>query len=191
MPRPKWVKEAFERVSLRIHQDININTSMLVDPADLVVILPAQTRYEQRGGGTSTSTERRIRFSPEIKGHPQVGESKPEWEIPALIATSAQPELKEFLCFPTSQSIRDEMAQVMPVYNQIHTLQKEGDHWQWGGPQLCRDGDFLKCPTKSLSPLQYPNTQLEKGFKMTTCRGKHLILLFLQRRHVAGWFGKK
>ena len=54
---------------------------MLVDPADLVVILPAQNRYEQRGGGTSTSTERRIRFSPEIKGHPQVGESKPEWEI--------------------------------------------------------------------------------------------------------------
>ena len=56
---------AQKRVSLRIHQDININTSMLVDPADLVVILPAQTRYEQRGGGTSTSTERRIRFSPE------------------------------------------------------------------------------------------------------------------------------
>lgn len=194
MPRPKWVKEAFERVSLRIHQDININTSMLVDPADLVVILPAQTRYEQRGGGTSTSTERRIRFSPEIKGHPQVGESKPEWEIPALVATSAKPELKDFLCFPTSQSIRDEMAQVMPVYNQIHTLQKEGDHWQWGGPQLCRDGDFAKMPNRKarFTPLQYPKTQLKKGlFKMTTRRGKQFnSMVFAKEDTLQGGLGR-
>ncbi|MBM76769.1 MAG: formate dehydrogenase [Proteobacteria bacterium] len=175
MPRPQWVKEAFERVRLRIHQDININTSMLVDPAEAVILLPAQTRYEQRGGGTSTSTERRIRFSPEIPGHPIVGETKPEWEIPGLIAAAANPNLKEALCFPSSQSIRDEMAKVMPVYEKINTLTREGDHWQWGGPQLCRDGDFAKMPNGKarFSVLQAPDTRLPEGlFKMTTRRGK-------------------
>ena len=99
MPRPSWVKEAFENIRLRIHQDINLNTSTLVEPGELVVVLPAQTRYEQRGGGTSTSTERRIRFSPEIEGHPQVGVCKPEWEIPGLVAAAAHPALKEALSF--------------------------------------------------------------------------------------------
>ena len=32
------------------------------------------TRYEQPGGGTSTSTERMVYFSPEIKG-PRIEES--------------------------------------------------------------------------------------------------------------------
>jgi hypothetical protein len=39
---------------------------MLVDPGDTVVLLPAATRYEQRDGGTQTTTERGIVFSPEI-----------------------------------------------------------------------------------------------------------------------------
>ena len=37
--------------------------------------LPAATRYEQAGGGTSTTTERRVAFSPEIDG-PKVGEAR-------------------------------------------------------------------------------------------------------------------
>ena len=55
-------------VPLRVHQDIVLSSQMLVDPADVVVLLPAATRYEQRGGGTETTTERRIAFSPEIRG---------------------------------------------------------------------------------------------------------------------------
>ena len=43
-----------------------------------VIILPAATRYEQEGGGTETTTERRIIFSPEIPGH-RVGEARSEW----------------------------------------------------------------------------------------------------------------
>ena len=175
MPDPDYIKEAFSKIKLRVHQDINLNTSTLVDPAELLVILPAQTRYEQRGGGTSTSTERRIRFSPEIPGHPVVGEAKPEWEIPALVAVSAQKHLKEALCFPTSQSIRDEMAKVMPVYHRINELQKEGDQWQWGGKQLCVDGDFSKMPNgrARFHAVDVPNTSVPEGwFKMTTRRGK-------------------
>src|SRR5262249_5900140 len=66
LPDPDYVHEALGKLSLRVHQDIYLTTQMLVDPADTVVLLPAQTRYEQRGGGTETSTERRIIFSPEI-----------------------------------------------------------------------------------------------------------------------------
>src|SRR5207237_525119 len=80
LPEPAYVREALERVPVRVHQDLVLAPPMLLDPADVVVILPGQTRYEQRGGGTETSTERRIYFSPEIRGH-QVGESRSEWEI--------------------------------------------------------------------------------------------------------------
>ena len=194
MPRPSWVVEAFEKVRLRVHQDININSSMLVDPKELVVVLPAQTRYEQTGGGTSTSTERRIRFSPEIPGHPQVGECKPEWEIPGLIAAAARPELSEALCFPTSQSIRDEMAKAMPVYHKINTLSREGDHWQWGGPRLCEDGDFAKLPNNRavFSALDAPDTALPDGkFKMSTRRGKQFnSMIFAKQDTLQGGKGR-
>ncbi|MEC8381321.1 MAG: FdhF/YdeP family oxidoreductase [Myxococcota bacterium] len=175
MPQPEWVVEGFQRVRLRIHQDINLNTSALVEPKEAILLLPAQTRYEQKGGGTSTSTERRIRFSPEIPGHPQVGECKPEYEIPALIAAAAKPNLKDALCFESSQAIRDEMARVMPVYHRINELSKEGDHWQWGGAQLCANGDFANMPDcrASFSILDAPETEVPEGwFKMTTRRGK-------------------
>ena len=58
-----------------------MNPTMLVEPADTVVLLPSRTRYEQRGGGTETSTERRVIYSPEIPG-PRPGEARDEWEIP-------------------------------------------------------------------------------------------------------------
>ena len=73
MPDTDYIEEAFQKVGLRIHQDINLNTSTLIEPGEMIVLLPAQTRYEQRGGGTSTSTERRIRFSPEIQGIQTLG----------------------------------------------------------------------------------------------------------------------
>ena len=72
LPDPEFVDDALGRVPLRVHQDIVVSSQMLVDPGDVVVLLPAATRYEQRDGGTETTTERRIAFSPEIAGH-QVG----------------------------------------------------------------------------------------------------------------------
>src|SRR5207247_9960372 len=65
LPEPEYVREALGRVPLRIHQDIVLSSAMLVDPAYAVLLFPAQTRYEQRGGGTETSTERRAYFPPE------------------------------------------------------------------------------------------------------------------------------
>jgi hypothetical protein len=62
-------------IGFRVHQDIMLSSNMLVDPADTVVLLPTRTRYEQRGGGTETSTERRIIYSPEIPG-PRIPETR-------------------------------------------------------------------------------------------------------------------
>ena len=52
LPQPDDVRRALERVPLRIHQDIVLNSSMLVEPRDVVYLLPAKTRYEHAGGVT-------------------------------------------------------------------------------------------------------------------------------------------
>jgi len=67
------------------------------------------------------------------------------------------------------------MAKVMPVYNRINELQSEGDEWQWGGPQLCPNGDFSGMPDGKgqFQIPEIPNTKLPTGwYKMTTRRGK-------------------
>jgi predicted molibdopterin-dependent oxidoreductase YjgC len=139
MPDPKFVAEALTKVPVRVHQDIVLNTSMLLDPDEAVVLLPGQTRYEQRTGGTSTSTERRIRFTPEIPGH-RLGETLPDWEIPVLIGRKSMPNSDKLFPFDDTQAIREEMSRVMPIYQGIEKLTKEGDQLQWGGPQLYKDG---------------------------------------------------
>ena len=70
-----------------------INESALVEPEGEdgeILLLPAQTRYEQRGGSTETSTERRIIYSPEIPG-PRPGEARSEWEIFQDLAARVKP----------------------------------------------------------------------------------------------------
>src|SRR5690606_20526194 len=75
LPDPVAVAAALDRVPTRIHQDVIVTTQMLVDGDD-VILLPVATRYEQKGGGTSTTTERRVAFSPEIPR--RVGEARSE-----------------------------------------------------------------------------------------------------------------
>src|SRR3954462_133869 len=69
-------RRALTRPRLRVHQDIVLSSSMLVDGDGDVLLLPAATRYESPGGGTETTTERRIVFSPEIPGR-RIGSAKP------------------------------------------------------------------------------------------------------------------
>ena len=138
----RFVEEALAQVSVRVHQDIVLNSSMLIDAEEAVVLLPGQTRYEQKGGGTTTSTERRIRFTPEISGH-QIGESRPEWEIPCLIAQRAMPNGNLLFPYSDTQSIRVEMSRVMPMYQGVEKLTKQGDWLQWGGAYLFKGG---QCP---------------------------------------------
>jgi predicted molibdopterin-dependent oxidoreductase YjgC len=145
IPDRRFVAEALQKVPVRIHQDIFLNSSMLLDPEEIVLILPSQTRYEQRSGGTSTSTERRIRFTPEIPGHP-IGESLPEWEIPAIIGRKSMPNGDLLFPFTDTQSIREEMGRVVPIYQGVEKLKQEGDHLQWGGPFLYKNGQFSAMP---------------------------------------------
>src|SRR5687767_13729361 len=66
LPEPERVRAALSRALLRVHQDILINDQMLIELSDEVILLSAKTRYEQVDGGTETSTERRVMFTPEI-----------------------------------------------------------------------------------------------------------------------------
>ncbi|MBI3819398.1 MAG: FdhF/YdeP family oxidoreductase [Planctomycetes bacterium] len=174
MPDPKFVEHAMSLVRTRIHQDIVINTSTLLDPGESVLLLPAQTRYEHAGGVTSTNTERRIRFSPEIPG-PRIGEAKPEWEIPALIAMRARPELKQSLHYENTMQIREEIARVVPLYKGIENLKKAGDWVQWGGPMLCAGGRFEGMPADraEFRIVKMPDVAVPDGkFYLSTRRGK-------------------
>ena len=157
MPDPKYVTEALVQVPVRVHQDIVLNNSMLLDAKGAVIILPGQTRYEQRTGGISTSTERRIRFTPEIPGH-KIGETLPEWEIPTLIGRKSMPNGDKLFPFNDTQTIREEMSRIMPIYQGIEKLTQEGDQLQWGGPQLYSEG-FTAMPANRavFTPLEPPD----------------------------------
>jgi molybdopterin-dependent oxidoreductase alpha subunit len=158
-----FVSDALKNVRFRIHQDIVLRGSMLLDARETVLVLPGQTRYEQRGGGTSTSTERRIRFTPEIPGH-GIGEALPEWEIPSLIGRRAMPNGDVLFPFKDTRSIREEMARVMPMYQGIEKLNNEGDQLQWGGPYLFKTG-FTNMPNRRalFTVLTPPDRSVPEG----------------------------
>lgn len=171
LPDPVQVEQALAKVPLRVHQDIVVTSQMLVPGAD-VILLPVCTRYEQEGGGTETTTERRIVFSPEIP-HP-VGEARSEWRLFADVAMRVRPELREQFSWRDNLALRTEIARVVPLYAGIETLHDTGDQVQWGGPHLCADGVF---PTESgrgaFSVLQHPDVALPPGsFALSTRRGK-------------------
>ncbi len=173
LPEPAYVAQALRNVPLRVHQDIVLTSQMLEEPADTVVILPAHTRYEQPGGGTETSTERRVYFNPEIPGR-RIGESRSEWEILMELAERVYPERRDQIHFRDAAGIRTEIAQVIPAYDGIQRLQRKGDAFQWGGARLCEDANFPTSDRKAhfaaLVPLEL---DLPKGwFLLSTRRGR-------------------
>jgi molybdopterin-dependent oxidoreductase alpha subunit len=173
LPEPDLVNRALGNLKLRIHQDIVVNPTMLVDPADTVVLLPSRTRYEQRGGGTETSTERRIIYSPEIPG-PRILESKDEWEIPVLVARALGGQRAESV-FPwkDTQDIRNEIDRVCPTYKGIAGLQKKGDNFQYGGPHLLVDRCLTPDGKGHFTAVQLPEEHVPPGhFLLSTRRGK-------------------
>ena len=172
MPDRGYMLEALQRVKLRVHQDIVLNTSSLL-PGHTVLLLPAQTRYETPGGGTATSTERRIRYSPEIEG-PRIAEARPEWRIPVEVAIAMRPALARHFAWSGPGDIRAEMARAMPMYAGIESLAAEGESLQWGGPYLFKDG-FTCMPgaRARFSPVEMPRIVIPPGmFLLTTRRGK-------------------
>ena len=172
LPEPEKVREAVEKIRLRIHQDIVVSSNMLVDPADTVILLPSRTRYEQRGGGTETTTERRIIFSPEIPG-PRPGEAKDEWEIPVLVARRARSEAAEIFPWHDTQDIRAEIDRVCPTYKGIGNLRKKGDQFQYGGPRLLVDRFLTPDGKGHFTAIELPEEKVPEGhFILATRRGK-------------------
>ncbi len=173
LPEPDRIHDALARLRLRVHQDIVVNPTMLVDPGETVVLLPARNRYEQRGGGTETSTERRVIYSPEIPG-PRPGEARDEWEIPVLLARHLDPEgaAKAFPWKHTAD-IRAEIDRICPTYRGVGKLRQKGDSFQYGGPRLLADSFATSSGKGHFSAIDLPRASIPKGkFLLSTRRGK-------------------
>jgi len=173
LPDPERVERALGTIKLRIHQDIVVNPTMLAEPAGTVLLLPARTRYEQRGGGTETSTERRVIYSPEIPG-PRPGEARDEWEIPVELARRLDPA-HAAAAFPWRDAgdIREEIERVCPAYRGIARLKRKGDHFQYGGPRLLADRFPTPDGKGHFSVLELPRDEAAPGrFLLSTRRGK-------------------
>ncbi|RIK79285.1 formate dehydrogenase [candidate division KSB1 bacterium] len=181
LPEPDFVRAALANTPLRVHQDIVLSPQMFVEPNKTVILLPARTRFEQTGGGTETSTERRIYFSPEIPGR-RVGESKSEWEIFMELAEHVYPERRAQIHFDDAAQIRREIAQAVPFYEGIQHLQQKGDALQWGGSRLCEGwtfetpegrAHFAALPLPQREAFEQAHAEASNGkFTVTTRRGK-------------------
>lgn len=171
LPDPQRVSSALATVGLRVHLDVVATSQMLVEGED-VLVLPVRTRYEQEGGGTETSTERRIIFSPEIPR--TVGTAKSEWRLWGEIAGKVAPAHAASFSWRDNQHLREEIAQVVPAYKGIERLAVTGDSVQWGGRHLCEGGVFPTADgrAKFTTPTARP-VDLPKGsFLLSTRRGK-------------------
>jgi anaerobic selenocysteine-containing dehydrogenase len=151
---------------------------MLIPAREEVLLLPAKTRYEQDDGGTETTTERRIIFSPEIPR--QVGEARAEWKILRDLAAAAFPERAHLLGCETGWKMREEIARVVPFYEGIQNLKATGDAVQYGGPHLCANAKFQTPDGKAhFKPAPLPERIHVPGsangacqFVLSTRRGK-------------------
>jgi predicted molibdopterin-dependent oxidoreductase YjgC len=177
LPDPAYVARALARTPCRVHQDLILTDQMLLEPADEVILLPAKTRYEQDGGGTETTTERRIVFSPELP-HP-VGEARAEWRILRELACAVDARADGLLGCGDGPAIRAEIAHVVPFYAGIERLVRAGDSVQWGGPHLCTEGRFPTPDGKAhFRAVPLPETDRPRDtFALSTRRGKQFNTL--------------
>ena len=184
LPDARLCRRALVRPRLRVHHDLVLSPPMLVESAGDVILLPAATRYESAGGGTETSTERRIIFSPEIRGR-RIGSARPEWQVFGEAMARAWPEHAGRICFSDAAAIRSEIARAVPLYAGIETLHARGDQIQWGGRTLFADGRFATpdgkahftpldpvSPARSTSATATRSVGSSPTFRLSTRRGK-------------------
>ena len=166
-------REALRRPRLRVHHDIVLSSAMLVEPSDTVLVLPATTRYETPGGGTETSTERRIIFSPEIPGR-RIGSARPEWWAIAHAIARVVPQAAAELAYDDAGGIKDEIARAVPLYAGIERLRAQGDQVQWGGPRLFEHGRFATPDGRArLTAVRLQGRRLDPHtYFVSTRRGK-------------------
>ncbi|MGR3293833.1 MAG: NADH-quinone oxidoreductase subunit NuoG, partial [Candidatus Scalindua sp.] len=118
-PNGKKVNDAFKKIEFVVVQD-----SFLTETAQLAdVVLPSSTFVEK--GGTFTNmamTVQRLH-----KAIPQVGDSKPDWQIICDLAEKMGHEYE----YTTSKDIVDEIGKSVPIYEgiEINRLRRKGFHW--------------------------------------------------------------
>ena len=118
-PNGKKVKDAFKKAEFVVVQD-----SFLTETAQLAdVVLPSSTFVEK--GGTFTNmvmTVQRLH-----KAIPQVGDSKPDWQIICALAEKMGHEYH----YTTSKDIVDEIGKSVPIYEgiEVNRLRRKGFHW--------------------------------------------------------------
>ena len=195
LPDPDAVRASLARVPLRVHHDLVVSPTMLVDPAPggAVLLLPATTRYEQPGGGTQTTTERRIVYSPEIPGR-RIGEARSEWQVLLDLLARVDPARATLAGCADAAAIREDIARAVPAYEGIQRLRTKGDQVQWGGARLCeRDGaPHFDLPggraRAAVIPLDTslfdsPGAPLPSGrFRVSTRRGKQFNSMIWEYR---------
>ena len=172
LPDRETAKAALRSMRLRVHQDIIVSSSMLSDCTGDVVLLPATTRYESPGGGTETSTERRIIFSPEVPGR-RIGSARPEWSVFRDVALRTRPADALSIGLTDAQSIRNEIGAAVPLYKGIEMLKQQGDEVQWGGRTLYADGRFGTADGMAhFAEVGLPALPARDRFSLSTRRGK-------------------
>lgn len=176
LPDPDRVDVALSRIGLRVHADLVLSSQMLVDPAGAdtdVIVLPVMTRYEIPGGVTETSTERRIIFSPEIRG-PRIAGARAEWEVFADLVRRVRPDRAAAVDWAGTKEIREEIARMVPMYDGIQDLAQAGDAIQYGGPHLCAGWVFPTPDGKAHFSVVRPEpVEVPEGhFRVSTRRGK-------------------
>jgi molybdopterin-dependent oxidoreductase alpha subunit len=183
LPDPDHVRACMERVPLRVHQDLVVSPTMLLEPAPggAVLLLPATTRYEQPGGGCQTTTERRIVFSPEIPGR-RIGEARSEWQVLCDLLARVDLARGKQAGFVDAAEIRAEMARAVPAYDGVQHLRAKGDQFQWGGPRLCEregrphfdtpDGRAHAATVPLTGALRPTEPTDPRCFRVSTRRGK-------------------
>ena len=173
LPDEARSRAALKRPRLRIHQDIVVSSSMLAESDGDVLLLPATTRYESPGGGSETSTERRVIFSPEIPGR-RIGSAKPEWWVFREVMARLDASRRHLVGMEDAAAIRAEIARTTPLYAGIEAFAAKGDQVQWGGRTLYAGGRFATPDGKAhFAPVSLgASTRAADAFAVSTRRGK-------------------
>ena len=91
-----------------------------------------------------------------------------------MVGRAVMPNGDYLFPFKDTQSIREEMARVMPIYQGIEKLKQEGDHLQWGGSYLFKEGfTAMRHNRADFTVLDPPDRRASQGkFYLATRRGK-------------------
>lgn len=147
--------EILRSTRVRVHQVLELDPSVVAEPGEVVVVLPVQSRYEQRGGATSTSVDRIVRFSPEVRGH-RIEGCRPDWQVPALVAQRLLPDERARFDPVDSAAVREQIADRVERYAPIDLLHAPGDAFQWGGATLHEAGFATPDGRARIPPIEPP-----------------------------------